>query len=91
MISVFGTPNEALHKRYSLVECELFTGRTHQIRVHFSHIRHPIMGDTLYGSPRSDVRLMLHACALSFIHPKTHEMMHFEAPLPEDFTNSFEN
>jgi 23S rRNA pseudouridine1911/1915/1917 synthase len=84
VLSVFGTANEALHKRYSLVECELFTGRTHQIRVHFSHIRHPIVGDTLYGSPRSDVRLMLHACALSFIHPKTNERMYFEAELPKE-------
>lgn len=87
VLSVFGTPNEALHKRYSLVECELFTGRTHQIRVHFSHIRHPIVGDPLYGSTRPDLRLMLHACALSFIHPATLEMMHFEAPLPAELSS----
>jgi 23S rRNA-/tRNA-specific pseudouridylate synthase len=44
------------------------------------------VGDTLYGSPRSDVRLMLHACALSFIHPKTNERVHFEAELPEEMS-----
>lgn len=91
VLSVFGAVNEALHKRYSLVECELLTGRTHQIRVHFSHIRHPIVGDTLYGSPRSDVRLMLHACVLSFIHPVSREMMRFEAELPATFTDPFES
>jgi len=89
VLSVFGAPNEALHKRYSLVECELFTGRTHQIRVHFSHIRHPILGDTLYGSPKSDVRVMLHAYSLSFIHPETKEMMSFDVDLPKDFTDLF--
>ena len=90
VLSVFGSSNEALHKRYSLVECELFTGRTHQIRVHLSHIRHPIVGDTLYGSTRSDVRLMLHAYALSFIHPKTQVPVHFEVEIPKEFKDSFE-
>ena len=88
VLSVFGTSNEALHKRYSLVECELFTGRTHQIRVHFSHIRHPIAGDTLYGSPRTYIRLMLHAYSLSFIHPSTNDMMNFQAEPPADFSSS---
>ncbi len=84
----------------ALVECELETGRTHQIRVHMAHIRHPVMGDPLYatGFAASAQRLpaparealaalgrqALHASVLGFVHPVTGERMVFESPLPED-------
>ena len=76
---VIGDTTNNLEQRYSVVECELFTGRTHQIRVHLSHIRNPIVGDVLYGSPRKDLRLMLHAKKLSFIHPKSQKSMTFHS------------
>ncbi len=89
VLSVYGHSDQSLHERHSLIECELFTGRTHQIRVHLSHIRHPIVGDTLYSNSnnRADTRLMLHAYALSFIHPKTKQLMSFQTTLPADFIN----
>jgi tRNA pseudouridine32 synthase / 23S rRNA pseudouridine746 synthase len=55
--------------RTSRVELKPVTGRTHQLRVHMAAIGHPIVGDTLYGGDLGAARLMLHACALSFIHP----------------------
>ena len=71
---------------YSLVELLLETGRTHQIRVHMSHIGHPVLGDRLYGG--ENVLLMerqaLHAAKLAFTHPMTKERLALEAPLPED-------
>ncbi len=79
----------------ALVEVEIETGRTHQIRVHFNAIHRPILGDTTYGSKTKcsiagasalASRQMLHACTLSITHPKTEKSMTFEAPLPEDFT-----
>ena len=85
----------------SLIECRLETGRTHQIRVHMSHIGHPLLGDQLYGSGfmTKAVRLpdraraaldalgrqALHAALLGFAHPVTGEDMHFESEPPEDF------
>lgn len=74
--------------RFTLVECALETGRTHQIRVHMSYIRHPLLGDKLYGPANGEgaARQMLHAGVLGFVHPRTHEYMEFEAPLPEDFS-----
>ncbi len=75
---------------YSLVELLLETGRTHQIRVHMSHIGHPVLGDWLYGG--ENVLLMerqaLHAAKLTFTHPMTKERLTFEAPLPEDIKNA---
>lgn len=72
---------------FSLVECTLHTGRTHQIRVHLKHLGHPLMGDALYGSkPTGNFpRQMLHAWKLGLYHPVSSEWMQFEAPLPEDF------
>ncbi len=69
------------------LECRLETGRTHQIRVHLAAIGHPVVGDGTYGGNRSAVRTprpVLHAAALSFVHPATGEMMSFESPLPAD-------
>jgi 23S rRNA pseudouridine1911/1915/1917 synthase len=71
----------------SLLECQLHSGRTHQIRVHLHHLGHPILGDLVYGGRRGGnfSRQMLHAWKLGLDHPRTKERMHFEAPLPEDF------
>jgi 23S rRNA pseudouridine1911/1915/1917 synthase len=71
----------------SLVECQLETGRTHQIRVHLDSIGHPVVGDSTYGGARSSLsspRPMLHAAKLSFTHPVTHETVSFAVPIPED-------
>ena len=71
----------------SLVEVRIFTGRTHQIRVHLRSIQHPVCGDELYGFEKG-VKvpcLMLHAYSLKFHHPRTKQEMSFQAPLPEDF------
>jgi 23S rRNA pseudouridine955/2504/2580 synthase len=74
----------------SLVEAQLKTGRTHQIRVHLLNYGHPILGDDKYGDEDLDrilkpKRLLLHAKHLSFVHPKTGERMTFEAKVPEAF------
>lgn len=79
------------HGIVSLLECRILTGRTHQIRVHLSHMGHPIVGDKLYGRPRvfpgvePPKRQMLHSWKLSFDHPRTGEKLRAEAPLPADF------
>ena len=70
----------------SLVELELETGRTHQIRVHMAHAGHPLTGDFLYGTEDRDLipRPALHSGYLSFLHPLTGEEMRFSVPLPQD-------
>ena len=68
-----------------LIQAQPHTGRTHQIRIHLAGVGCPIIGDDLYGG-KAGPRLMLHAAALDFIHPKTGEAVHLEAPLPSDFT-----
>lgn len=73
---------------YSLVELNLETGRTNQIRVHMASIGHPIVGDRKYGNGNSLSpvdRLCLHAKVLEFIHPATEQTVHFESPLPKEF------
>lgn len=73
---------------FTLVEAVLETGRTHQIRVHMAYIRHPLLGDTLYGLAKNRYgakRQMLHAGVLGFVHPVTGEYMEFNSPLPQDF------
>ncbi|MDD4797888.1 MAG: RluA family pseudouridine synthase, partial [Eubacteriales bacterium] len=73
---------------YTLVECRLETGRTHQIRVHMKSIGHPVVGDPVYGSKRQKFKLdgqLLHAAALELTHPCTGQLMRFDAPLPDDF------
>jgi 23S rRNA pseudouridine1911/1915/1917 synthase len=71
----------------TLLDVHILTGRTHQIRVHLKSIHHPVCGDPIYGAEKG-VKvpcLMLHAFSLAFEHPRTHEKMAFQAPLPEDF------
>ncbi|MCI5999867.1 MAG: RluA family pseudouridine synthase [Eubacteriaceae bacterium] len=73
---------------FTLVEAVLETGRTHQIRVHMAYIRHPLLGDTLYGPAKNRYgakRQMLHAGVLGFVHPATGGYMEFSSPLPQDF------
>ena len=74
-------------ERATLVECRLHSGRTHQIRVHLHHLGHPVLGDTIYGAKHAKdfPRQMLHAWKLGFRHPRTNELMRFEAPIPADF------
>jgi 23S rRNA pseudouridine1911/1915/1917 synthase len=71
----------------SLVECQLHSGRTHQIRVHLHHLGHPVLGDKLYAakSARDFPRQMLHAWRLGFTHPRSGEWKEFEAAIPSDF------
>ena len=74
--------------QYTLVECRLETGRTHQIRVHMAYIRHPILGDTVYGSPKPELgqdSQCLHARVLSFRHPRTGEQITVTCPRPAYF------
>ena len=75
---------------YTYVECQLETGRTHQIRVHMASIHHPLLGDTVYGPAKDSHHLegqTLHAMVLGLIHPVTGEYLEGEAPLPEYFEN----
>ena len=79
---------EGRGEAYSLIELNLETGRTNQIRVHMASIGHPIVGDRKYGhgNDNSPVdRLCLHAKVLEFIHPATEQVVHFESPLPKEF------
>jgi len=74
-------------KDFTFVECQLETGRTHQIRVHMKYIGYPLAGDPKYG-PRKTLDIngqALHAGILGFIHPRSKEYLEFEAPLPKDF------
>lgn len=80
-------------EKYSYIECQLETGRTHQIRVHLSSIGHPLLGDSLYTNAKFPYKLQgqtLHARVLGFIHPRTGEYMEFEAPLPDYFRELLE-
>ncbi|WP_374721937.1 RluA family pseudouridine synthase [Peribacillus tepidiphilus] len=74
---------------FTFIECQLETGRTHQIRVHMKYIGYPLAGDPKYG-PRKTLDIngqALHAGILGFVHPRTKEYLEFEAPLPEEFEN----
>lgn len=74
----------------TLVEAELETGRTHQIRVHMAYLHHPLVGDEVYGKKDSNFKVdgqMLHAKYLGFIHPTTNEFVEFDSKLPDYFEN----
>ena len=79
---------------FSHIQCRLETGRTHQIRVHMSSLGHPLLGDPVYGGDGTRFQALhkvyfagqcLHAAELQLIHPRTGEMMHFTAPMPQNF------
>ena len=77
----------------TLLRVELETGRTHQIRVHMAYIKHPIVGDEVYGRGRNRLGIVgqaLHAGELRLTHPRTRETMVFTAPLPEEFEGALE-
>ncbi|MFZ2941634.1 MAG: RluA family pseudouridine synthase [Leptotrichiaceae bacterium] len=77
------------NERYSLLDVNIETGRTHQIRVHMKHIGYPILGDIVYGRPDNKImRQMLHAYKLEFKHTITSEEMVLEAQLPKDFVEA---
>lgn len=76
------------YEGYTLLEIELKTGRTHQIRVHLSHIGHPVVGDDVYSNGKNPFGVtsqMLHSYILGFNHPETNEWVEFVAPLPKEF------
>lgn len=73
---------------YTYIECQLETGRTHQIRVHMASIHHPLLGDMVYGPQKCPYSLegqTLHAAVFGFVHPRTGEYLELTAPLPEYF------
>ena len=79
---------------FTYVECQLETGRTHQIRVHMASKGHPLLGDEVYGPSKCPYKLQgqcLHAMILGFKHPITGKYVEFEAPLPEYFTHLLQN
>ena len=85
---------EKLHHA-TLVEVQIHTGRTHQIRVHFQHLGYPVVGDETYGAQKNKrlkelanyaaPRVLLHSKELTFVHPRTQKLVKFSAPLPDDF------
>lgn len=87
-------------EHFTLVEASPRTGRTHQIRVHFASLGHPIVGDTLYGAPgrikigasagATLARNFLHATAIEFVHPRTERAMSFQSPLPTELREFME-
>lgn len=85
-------PVEHFGDDYTLVECQLETGRTHQIRIHMAEIGHPVCGERVYSAPRhlkvkdesEAPRVMLHAAELGFVHPESGDDLRFESPLPAD-------
>ena len=86
------TDEADLKTEYSLVELNLETGRTNQIRVHMASMGHPVVGDRKYGHGNESSpidRLCLHARVLEFIHPMTEKKVRFEAPMPKEFARIF--
>ncbi len=75
-------------ENYTLVQASLMTGRTHQIRVHFEYINHPVVGDPVYSPIKDEFKLkgqLLHAIRIGFVHPTTGEYMEFETDIPKRF------
>jgi len=70
---------------YSVLEVSPQTGRTHQLRVHLAHLGHPVLGDKKYARQKLDLRLMLHAKSIGFIHPGTDKFVEFDSELPKEF------
>ena len=87
-VRIIDTFSDEDYGDFTLVEVKLHTGRTHQIRVHLTHIGHPLAGDALYGADTNLIpRQALHAYYIEFDHPMTHERLSFEAPIAEDIRN----
>jgi 23S rRNA pseudouridine1911/1915/1917 synthase len=91
---------DSQYGKFTLLEVQIDTGRTHQIRVHLASLRHPVVGDTLYGAPREIrtktislalSRNFLHAAALQFQHPRSREQLSFAAPLPAELADFLQN
>ena len=79
------------YKNASLIECELETGRTHQIRVHMKYINHPVINDPVYGkNNHGKFGQLLHAKEITFTHPTTKEVMTFSCEVPEEFNKILE-
>ena len=79
---------------YTLLNCKLTTGRTHQIRAHLKSIKHPIVGDKLYGGLDPNIKTngqLLFAYKIQFVHPRTHELKEFQVPLEENFQKIINN
>lgn len=74
--------------KFSLLELEPFTGRTHQLRVHLAFLGHPILGDTKYGKSKELKRLALHAKSIGFTHPTTGKFVEFSCDVPFEFNES---
>lgn len=102
LVTQIKTPSQLLkrldiYQGFSLIECHPLTGRTHQIRVHLAHIRHPLVGDVTYIGRKRQVldplwcpRHFLHASRLRLTHPRSGEVMEFVAPLPLDLRHTLE-
>jgi 23S rRNA pseudouridine1911/1915/1917 synthase len=88
-VSVIARYDSAIYGPHALVEVTLHTGRTHQIRVHLTHIGHVIAGDELYGGSTELIgRQALHAYYIEFTHPALKERMSFHADIPDDIVNA---
>lgn len=76
-------------KEYTLIECKLDTGRTHQIRVSFEYINHPVFNDPIYGNHKNTTEFgqFLHSKSIKFVHPFTNEEIYFESELPKEFND----
>ena len=80
-------------KNHTLVTCRLETGRTHQIRVHMQYIKHPLVGDPVYGYHKQNIKAngqMLHAYRITFIHPRSKKKMTFTCPPDDEFNRVLE-